>query len=167
VASRNGHPRHHSDRASAFGQLPTPFAAVVCCSDCSPEPAVVLDQPPAALITIQNAGPVATDGLVASVEAAVGIDGVPLVVILVYEDCPLMRRAAVRFSSRLPPEMEREFHDPADADARLALAYARHLTQAILARSRVVSEAVARGRVEIEVALVSSETRVVRFRPLR
>lgn len=177
----NPPPRRHPGRVLATGQPPPPFAAVVCCSDCGPAPEVVLGQPPGSLITVQNPGLLATDGVVASVDAAVAFERAGLVIVLAHDDCPLIGQIAARPPSELHPYLRDNFREcrdtgaisgsppgpPGVLTARMALENAHAQARAILARSEAVRAAVAGGRVEFRVALFNSATGSVSSWPLR
>jgi carbonic anhydrase len=167
-------------RHTGLGCAPPPFAVVVCCSDCCPTPETIFDQPPGSIITVQNIGPLATDGVVASVEGAVALDGVSLVVVLAHDDCPLIGRLCSSDRSEVPLALlglydrvravveAARSSEPAAFDpvGPLALDNAFNQARTLLTRSQTLQDALDAGRVTLQIALFASATGEVTLRPI-
>jgi carbonic anhydrase len=172
-------PTRSRGRIPAPGPSSAPLA-VVRCSDCHPTPEVILDRSSSSFITIQTPGLLTTEGVVASVEAAVGLDGARVVIVLAHDDCPILSELATRGHLTLHSGLrgvireargvgalpDRPFGNSGGAIARIAHANALAQARAILARSQVVQDAVTGGRVALRVVLFSSASGTVSTYPL-
>lgn len=91
-----GNPRHpHQDpkRRAELGKGQAPIAAVFGCSDSRAAAELLFDTGLGDLFVIRNAGQVASESALGSIEYAVGILGVPLVVVLGHQSCGAVRAA--------------------------------------------------------------------------
>lgn len=87
VADLPQHPRQDADRRTELAEGQRPVAAVLGCSDSRVAAEVLFDQGLGDLFVIRNAGQVASVSATASVEYAVAVLGVPLVVVLGHDRC--------------------------------------------------------------------------------
>ncbi len=79
-----------------------PYAAILCCSDSRVPPELIFDESLGKLFVIRVAGNVATDVTLGSIEYAVAVLKVPLVVVLGHEACGVLE-AALEGAKDLPP----------------------------------------------------------------
>ena len=79
-----------------------PYAAILCCSDSRVPPELIFDESLGKLFIIRVAGNVATDVTIGSIEYAVAVLKVPLVVVLGHEACGVLE-AALQGAKDLPP----------------------------------------------------------------
>ncbi|HLS68118.1 MAG TPA: carbonic anhydrase [Kiloniellales bacterium] len=100
------HLRSAPDRAAlAAGQAP--FAAILACADSRVAPELVFDQGPGALFVVRIAGNFVTDNVLASLEYAVALLNVPLVLVMGHSNCGAVSAAldAVREGASFPGEI--------------------------------------------------------------
>ena len=166
LAGAPAHPRQDVARRSQLAAEQVPHAALLGCSDSRVSAEILFDQGLGDLFVVRNAGQVATDSAVASVEYAVAVLGVPLVVVLAHDGCGAVR-AAVEASSRnfppLPPLIAAhvariqpavaavsalESASPPDQEA-VGAAHLEATVTALLERSELLAVAVAEGSVDI------------------
>jgi carbonic anhydrase len=87
------HPRQDVERREevAFGQ--EPIAALFGCSDSRLAAEIIFDKGIGDLFVIRNAGQVISESVVGSLEYAVAVLGVPLIVVLGHDECGAVRAA--------------------------------------------------------------------------
>lgn len=93
VAGTPLHPHQDPERRAALGNGQAPIAAVFGCSDSRAAAELLFDTGLGDLFVIRNAGQVASESALGSIEYAVGILGVPLVVVLGHQSCGAVRAA--------------------------------------------------------------------------
>ncbi|MEE3622543.1 carbonic anhydrase [Nitrospirillum sp. BR 11752] len=81
------------ERRNAIAQKQAPFAAVVTCSDSRVPPELLFGRGLGELFVIRNAGNTVDATALGSIEYAVGVLGVPLIVILGHERCGAVEAA--------------------------------------------------------------------------
>lgn len=157
---RSAHPRQDSARRAAVAGSQTPTAAVVGCSDSRVAPELLFDQGLGDLFVVRNAGQVADAAAIASVEYAVAVLRVPLVVVLAHDGCGAVRAAIDAASPDAPPlppliaahvDRIRQAVDaavPRDA-AAVGRAHLEATAGTLLAASELLSAAVADGSVTV------------------
>lgn len=100
------HPRQDAERreATAGGQSPT--AALFGCSDSRLAAEIIFDRGIGDLFVIRNAGQVISASAIASIEYAVAVLGVPLVVVLAHDACGAVQAAIdLDTAGPLPPRI--------------------------------------------------------------
>jgi carbonic anhydrase len=153
-----------------------PFAAILSCADSRVNHENVFDVAEGNHFKVRNAGNVAGDISIGSLEYAVAVLGVPLVMVLGHSGCGAVKatQSAVD-TGRMPggdidaiidqirPAIERL---PANHTLEQATkAYARHSAQALLDASDVVPAAVKKGRLDIVEGVHNPGTKKVQFLP--
>lgn len=86
----HGHLKHPDQSVRRIHEVSAgqhPFAAVVACADSRVPPEIVFDEGLGDLFVVREAGHVADDATLGSLEYAVHHLGVPLIVVLGHEDC--------------------------------------------------------------------------------
>ncbi len=84
-------------------QKQIPYAAILCCSDSRIPPELIFDESLGKLFIIRVAGNIASDITIGSIEYAVEILKVPLVVVLGHDCCGVLMAGLKGMQARLPP----------------------------------------------------------------
>lgn len=87
VAKRRTHPHQDSVRITEVAAGQAPFAAILSCADSRVVPEIAFDQGIGDLFVVRVAGNIAITEDIASEEYAVGVLGVPLLMVLGHERC--------------------------------------------------------------------------------
>jgi carbonic anhydrase len=160
VADQPEHPRQDAHRRAELAEGQRPVATILGCSDSRVAAEVLFDQGLGDLFVIRNAGQVASASAIASVEYAVGVLGVPLVVVLAHDRCGAVQAAidvSAPDAAPLPPLIAAHIQAirPAvratkDADpAAVGEAHLESTVASLLAASDLLSAAVADGTVDV------------------
>jgi carbonic anhydrase len=178
VEGKLQHP--HQDRArraltAAQGQHP--LAAVLTCSDSRAPAEIIFDQGIGDLFVVRVAGNVAATDEIGSIEYAVDVRAVPLVVVLGHTQCGAV--GAVLDGTKLPPNVAklvapikpavdkaREDNPDADKDVLLKAAITDNVWQAMddmLRQSPIIREKVKDGRVQVVGALYDLDSGQVQW----
>ncbi len=78
---------HHKEDFQAMAEKQEPIAIVLTCSDSRISPDIVFDQALGSLFIVKNAGNVLSDAALGSMEYAVNVLDVPLILVLGHYDC--------------------------------------------------------------------------------
>ncbi|MDD7929504.1 carbonic anhydrase [Microbacterium thalli] len=165
------HPRQDVERRHEIAGLQTPRAALFGCSDSRLAAEIIFDEGLGDLFVIRNAGQVISDSVVGSLEYAVAVLNVPLIVVLGHDACGAVRAAIDSTgvdAPPLPPLIWRQIAPIVPAVRRVLRAGAadgvtaetvdaetvgrEHLRETVgqlLHASELISTAVAEGRVAI------------------
>ncbi|MGB4777064.1 carbonic anhydrase [Microbacterium sp.] len=169
VSGAPRHPRQDVDRRHELASAQKPRAALFGCSDSRLAAEIIFDQGLGDLFVVRNAGQVASDSAIASLEYAVAVLDVSVVIVLAHDDCGAVRAAidsTALESPELPPHIWRliakivpaarsvlrgsEVIDPRELDAELVgRAHLGNTIDDVLASSRLISDAVAAGSLAI------------------
>lgn len=87
------HPRQDVERRNEIAGLQKPRAALFGCSDSRLAAEIIFDEGLGDLFVIRNAGQVISDSVVGSLEYAVEVLNVPLIVVLGHDACGAVRAA--------------------------------------------------------------------------
>ncbi|MFL0566148.1 carbonic anhydrase [Microbacterium sp. 179-I 1D1 NHS] len=93
VAGEPEHPRQDAERRHELAHAQRPTAALFGCSDSRLAAEIIFDEGLGDLFVIRNAGQVISDSVVGSLEYAVAVLGVPLIVVLGHDECGAVRAA--------------------------------------------------------------------------
>ncbi|MBN9175930.1 MAG: carbonic anhydrase [Microbacterium sp.] len=169
VAGEPHHPNQDVERRHVLAAAQTPRAALFGCADSRLAAEIIFDQGLGDLFVVRNAGQVASDSAVASLEYAVAALDVPLIIVLAHDACGAVR-AAIDSTTLESPELpsgiwqliakivpaartvlrENDGVDPRELDAEdVGIAHLRNTIDDILASSRLIADAVAAGRLGI------------------
>ncbi len=163
------HPRQDVDRRTELAHTQTPRAALFGCSDSRLAAEIIFDQGLGDLFVVRNAGQVASDSAIASLEYAVAVLDVSVIIVLAHDECGAVRAAidsTAIDSPELPPHIWRliakivpaartvlrasEAIDPRSLDAEdVGIEHLGNTIEDVLASSRLISDAVADGRLAI------------------
>lgn len=160
LENRPEHPRQDADRRTQISLAQTPSAAVLGCSDSRVAAEVLFDQGLGDLFVIRNAGQVASASAIASIEYAIAVLGVPLVVVLAHDSCGAIKAAiddAAPDGSPLPPLIAAHIARIRPAvrmagsanPSAVGEAHLESTVAALLAASDLLATAVASGTVDI------------------
>lgn len=171
VAGEPRHPRQDVERRAELAGGQRPRAALFGCSDSRLSAEIIFDKGLGDLFVVRNAGQVISDSVVGSLEYAVAVLGVPLIVVLGHDACGAVNAAidsvAIDAPS-LPPHIWRQIAPivpavrrvqretladgsavgPIDADL-VGREHLRDTVADLLHSSELISEAVADGRLAI------------------
>lgn len=104
VAGEPLHPHQDVERRSELKGSQRPVAALFGCSDSRLAAEIIFDQGLGDLFVVRNAGQVISDSVVGSIEYAVAILEVPLIVVLGHDSCGAVR-AAIEATQQEAPEL--------------------------------------------------------------
>ncbi len=93
VAGEPSHPRQDAERREAVAEGQAPHAALFGCSDSRLAAEIIFDRGLGDLFVVRNAGQVISDSVIGSLEYAVVVLGVPLIVVLGHDECGAVRAA--------------------------------------------------------------------------
>ncbi len=151
-----------SDRRELAAPAQLPFAIVLGCSDSRVPPEILFDQGLGAVFTVRNAGNIADDIAIGSMEYAVEHFATPLIVVLGHQRCgAVMATVSSVASGTMPPPhiasvvrairpaVEASKSMPGDAVENAITTHVRQTVAALKASRPVLAAAVAAGRLEI------------------
>lgn len=108
VAGAPEHPRQDVERRQELALAQTPMAALFGCSDSRLAAEIIFDKGIGDLFVVRNAGQIISDSVIGSLEYAVGVLDVPLIVVLGHDSCGAVL-AAIGSQNRdaptLPPHI--------------------------------------------------------------
>jgi len=93
VSGAPAHPRQDVDRRNDLLETQNPTAALFGCSDSRLAAEIIFDKGLGDLFVVRNAGQIISDSVVGSLEYAVGVLGVPLIVVLGHDNCGAVKGA--------------------------------------------------------------------------
>jgi carbonic anhydrase len=93
VAGEPQHPRQDVERRTELAGAQSPHAALFGCSDSRLAAEIIFDKGLGDLFVVRNAGQVISDSVVGSLEYAVAVLDVPLIVVLGHDECGAVRAA--------------------------------------------------------------------------
>ncbi|WP_369826747.1 carbonic anhydrase [Cryobacterium sp. Y11] len=168
-----GTPRHREDvdrRAELVGQQ-TPHAALFGCSDSRLAAEIIFDQGLGDLFVVRNAGQVISSSVLGSLEYAVAVLHVPLILVLGHDECGAVRAAIdsqstdapalpvhiARIIEKIVPAVRRVSGqaasaqlDPTQIDAgHVGREHLKDTVTELLEQSEVISAAIAAGTLAI------------------
>jgi carbonic anhydrase len=171
VNGEPSHPRQDVDRRAEIAFTQTPVAALFGCSDSRLAAEIIFDKGLGDLFVVRNAGQVISDSVLGSLEYAVAILNVPLILVLGHDRCGAVRAAIesqAEDATPLPPHIESIIEkivpavrrvagvaddtpiDPAAIDEpAVGREHLRDTVAELLERSEMISAAVAEGTLAI------------------
>ena len=103
VAGAPLHPHQDAGRREAVAEGQAPMAALFGCSDSRLAAEIIFDRGLGDLFVVRNAGQVISDSVIGSLEYAVTVLGVPLIVVLGHDACGAVRAAIDSTAPDAPP----------------------------------------------------------------
>ena len=163
------HPRQDAERRSEIESSQSPQAAVFGCADSRIAAEIIFDKGLGDLFVVRNAGQVISSSVIGSLEYAVEIVGVPLIVVLSHDNCGAVSAALEQDhpeSTPLPPHIAAITDAIAPAVTRVRLSrclkpgelddpeavgqeHMRDTVSVLLASSELISDAVALGKLAV------------------
>lgn len=162
-----GHPRQDVERREQLVGLQSPHAALFGCSDSRLAAEIIFDNGLGDLFVVRNAGQVISDSVVGSLEYAVAVLQVPLIVVLGHDTCGAVIAAInsqAPDADALPPHIQQLISKIIPAVTRVAagkpvtreldstLVGREHLRDTVaelLQASELISDAIAAGTLAI------------------
>jgi carbonic anhydrase len=163
VAGEPLHPRQDVEHRASLAHSQTPSAALFGCSDSRLAAEIIFDKGLGDLFVVRNAGQVISDSVLGSLEYAVTVLNVPLIVVLGHDECGAVRAAIdsqVPGAEPLLPHIDGIIQqivpavrrvtggEPADDQVNALEVGREHLRDTVaemLERSEIISDHVARG----------------------
>lgn len=163
MAGTPAHPRQNAEQRKSIAQEQRPFAAIFGCSDSRLAAEMIFDVGLGDLFVVRNAGQVLAETILGSLEFAVEVLDVPLILILGHDQCGAIRATMESVDGKL--ELNGKFiHNlvsrimPSVTRGRAAGEHsieqftARHVSdtiQELVERSEIIANAVAAGKLAV------------------
>jgi carbonic anhydrase len=177
IAGRCIHPGQDARHRAAVAQGQTPFAVVLGCVDSRVPPELVFDRGLGDLFVVRSAGQTLDGAVLGSIEFGVARLGIPLIVVLGHDNCGAVKATIDALSSGLDPTGTNIDALVNAIKPAVSVARDRHFTNllemsilyqisnvvAALGESRVLADAVAKGRLMIVGALYHFDSGSVAF----
>jgi carbonic anhydrase len=93
IAGEPRHPHQDAERRQSVAKAQNPNAALFGCSDSRLAAEIIFDKGLGDLFVVRNAGQVISDSVIGSLEYAVAVLDVPLIVVLGHDECGAVRAA--------------------------------------------------------------------------
>jgi carbonic anhydrase len=160
VAGEPLHPRQDVEHRQELAQGQAPHAALFGCSDSRLAAEIIFDKGLGDLFVVRNAGQVISDSVIGSLEYAVAVLEVPLILVLGHDECGAVRAAidqAADDAPPLPPHIRDLIapiapavdrvpsHDPYDVGRE----HLRDTVAELIEQSELISDAIAAGRLAV------------------
>jgi carbonic anhydrase len=163
------HPRQDVERRQEVAAAQFPHAALFGCSDSRLSAEIIFDKGIGDLFVVRNAGQVISDSVIGSLEYAVGVLKVPLIVVLGHDSCGAVAAAIDSFApdaptlpphitsliSKILPAVERVGADGDPLD--IGREHLRDTIAELISESELISDAIAAG----ELAVVGANYRLL------
>ena len=113
VAGEPLHPRQDVEHRAELAAAQHPSAALFGCSDSRLAAEIIFDKGLGDLFVVRNAGQIISDSVIGSLEFAVAVLKVPLIIVLGHDNCGAVRAAILQPAGcRSPPPAHRATHRP-------------------------------------------------------
>lgn len=164
VAGQPLHPRQDAEHRESLALVQSPDVVLFGCSDSRLAAEIIFDKGLGDLFVVRNAGQVISDSVVGSIEYAVSVLRIPLIVVLGHDECGAVAAAIAsqapdarplpahidRLIQQIVPAVKRVAGkgdvDPGSVDAsEVGREHLRDTVAELLQRSEMISDAVAAG----------------------
>jgi carbonic anhydrase len=164
VAGTPQHPRQDVERRTELAEFQAPHAALFGCSDSRLAAEIIFDKGLGDLFVVRNAGQVISDSVVGSLEYAVAVLDVPLIVVLGHDECGAVRAAIdaekpdatplpphlARLIAPIRPAVQRVPNDNGGPDIlEVGREHLRDTVGELLENSELISAAIAAGTLAV------------------
>ncbi|MDF1479472.1 carbonic anhydrase [Leifsonia sp. H3M29-4] len=164
VAGEPLHPRQDVDRRTEVAPRQTPSAALFGCSDSRLAAEIIFDKGLGDLFVVRNAGQIISDSVIGSLEYAVGVLEVPLIVVLGHDECgavlaaidsvgpdaPVLPPHIAHLITKIVPAVRRVETADGEVDAQdVGREHLRDTIAELLESSELISDAVAAGTLAV------------------
>jgi carbonic anhydrase len=159
------HPRQDVERRAELAEGQAPHAALFGCSDSRLAAEIIFDKGIGDLFVVRNAGQVISESVIGSLEYAVSVLGVPLIVVLGHDACGAVAAAMESVkpgAAPLPPHIESLTSKIVPAVRRVSVVsngapdpldvgreHLRDTIAELLAGSELISDAIAAGTLAV------------------
>jgi carbonic anhydrase len=106
IAGDPAHPRQDVDRRESVAEIQKPFAALFGCADSRLSAEIIFDVGLGDLFVVRNAGQVIAETILGSLEYAVEVLKVPLILVLGHDECGAIRATIDAKDGRLQSQGE-------------------------------------------------------------
>jgi carbonic anhydrase len=103
ISGQPQHPRQDVDHRTSLAHQQRPLVAIFGCSDSRLSAEIIFDVGLGDAFVVRNAGQVISDSVLGSLEYAVGVLGVPLILVLGHDECGAVRAAIDSQGDDAPP----------------------------------------------------------------
>jgi carbonic anhydrase len=163
VSGTPAHPRQDIDRREDVAGQQRPFAALFGCADSRLSAEIIFDVGLGDLFVVRNAGQVIAETILGSLEYAVEVLGVPLILVLGHDECGAIRATIEATEGKLNSEGEfihdlveriRPTVEASQANGRFAIdeiteLHIQDTINDILSSSSLISSAVETGKLAV------------------
>jgi carbonic anhydrase len=159
------HPRQDVERRAELASGQAPHAALFGCSDSRLSAEIIFDKGIGDLFVVRNAGQIISESVLGSLEYAVGVLHVPLIVVLGHDECgavlaaidsvegdapPLPLHIANLVAKIVPAVNRVADRTPGDIDSQeVGREHLRDTIAELIESSELISDAIAAGRLAI------------------
>ena len=106
ISGDPAHPRQDVDRRESIAEIQKPFAALFGCADSRLSAEIIFDVGLGDLFVVRNAGQVIAETILGSLEYAVEVLEVPLILVLGHDECGAIRATIEAKEGKLQSEGE-------------------------------------------------------------
>lgn len=160
VAGEPQHPRQDVERRSELAGGQEPHAALFGCSDSRLAAEIIFDKGLGDLFVVRNAGQVISDSVIGSLEYAVAVLRVPLILVLGHDACGAVQAAIdqagadapalpVHIRSLIAPIAPAVARVPGHDPSEVGREHLRDTVAELLEQSELISDAVAAGTLAV------------------
>ncbi|MBX3098405.1 MAG: carbonic anhydrase [Salinibacterium sp.] len=164
IAGEPQHPRQDVERREELALKQSPHAALFGCSDSRLAAEIIFDKGIGDLFVVRNAGQIISESVIGSLEYAVGVLGVPLILVLGHDECGAVRAAIdsqgpdapvlpphiANLVSKIVPAVKRVQEHSEIVDSQdVGREHLRDTIAELLESSELISDAVAAGTLAV------------------
>lgn len=163
VSGNLAHPRQDIDHREVLAAAQLPFAALFGCSDSRLSAEIIFDVGLGDLFVVRNAGQIIAKSILGSLEYAVEVLKVPLILVLGHDDCGAIQASIDSVEGKLAPEGEFIQHIVENIEPTVRAAQAQGIRELdeitamhvrdtindLVSRSKVVREALESGKLAV------------------
>lgn len=163
VAGTPAHPRQDADARVAIANKQKPFAALFGCSDSRLAAEMIFDVGLGDLFVVRNAGQVIAETILGSLEYAVEVLEVPLILVLGHDECGAIRSTMDAANGnlelqgdfihslveRIMPTVKRSLDAGETSIDEITDRHVRDTIDELMERSKVISQAVKDGKLAV------------------
>jgi len=164
IAGTPNHPRQDVERRALLADGQAPDVALFGCSDSRLAAEIIFDKGLGDLFVVRNAGQIISESAIASLEYAIALLGVPLIVVLAHDACGAVRAAIDQVQpdpDPLPPHIASHIGPIAPAVRRVrasggttdpvsvGLEHLRGTVRGLVEQSELISDGIAAGTLAI------------------
>jgi len=163
ISGEPAHPRQDVDRRESVAEIQKPFAALFGCSDSRLSAEIIFDVGLGDLFVVRNAGQVIAETILGSLEYAVEVLKVPLILVLGHDECGAIRATIDAKDGKLVSQGEFIHNIVARISPTVTQAYGagkknidditelhiQHTIDDLMSRSTLIAKAVKEGKLGV------------------